>query len=148
MQFPRFLSRIPLRIHCEGEGAGGAASGRAEEGFGRGTRGRSKGRGGARAGRAEEGFGRGRAADIAAAADAAVAAVGGLGAAGGVSAPQRTVPPPPPVAVPEAVLKREKLAERKRKGRRSTILTAGRGLDDALGLVNRPQARGAELLGG
>jgi hypothetical protein len=39
--------------------------------------------------------------------------------------------------------------EKKRKGRKSTILTSGRGVDDdQLGSVTRPEARNAKLLGG
>jgi len=46
----------------------------------------------------------------------------------------------PPVPEPPA---------KKRKGRQSTILTSSRGIDDdRLGIINRPQARSASLLGG
>ena len=49
-------------------------------------------------------------------------------------------PPPEPVPEPPA---------KKRKGRQSTILTSSRGIDDdRLGIINRPQARSASLLGG
>lgn len=60
------------------------------------------------------------------------------------------VAPSPTRRDPEIVAAREKqrLTEQRRKGRRSTILTSGRGVEDKLG-VTRPQARGgAELLGG
>lgn len=45
----------------------------------------------------------------------------------------------------EDARKRQASADRMRKGRRSTILTSGRGVDDELGNVARPAAK---LLGG
>ncbi len=57
-------------------------------------------------------------------------------------------PPTPTRQDPEISAAREKQrkAELSRRGRRSTILTSGRGVEGKLG-VTRPQARGAELLG-
>lgn len=60
-------------------------------------------------------------------------------------------PPPPPVPkrtdpeVDEAG-RRQREADRLRRGRRATILTSSRGVEDQLG-VTRPEARGARLLG-
>lgn len=65
--------------------------------------------------------------------------------------------PPPPPAIPpgsdpagradvSGASQKAIAEERRRKGRRSTILTSGRGLDDdQLGIIQRPQAQ--RLLG-
>ncbi len=60
----------------------------------------------------------------------------------------KKVAPPPTRQDPEisAARERQRKAELKRKGRRSTILTSARGVKEKLG-VTRPQARGATLLG-
>ena len=62
--------------------------------------------------------------------------------------PPASLPPLPTRRDPEiaAARKKQRDIELRRKGRRSTILTSGRGVEDQLG-VSRPQARGAELLG-
>ena len=39
------------------------------------------------------------------------------------------------------------MALMRRRGRRASILTGGNGIEEGLGLVNRPMARGARLLG-
>lgn len=66
-------------------------------------------------------------------------------------------PPPPPAAAADTGAQleaegervRAETAERRRRGRRAAILTSGGGLsDDQLGNIQRPQARGATLLGG
>jgi hypothetical protein len=64
---------------------------------------------------------------------------------------------PPPPELPEvptiddpeiaAARERQRQAELRRKGRRAAILTGGQGVTDPLGVVNRPQARSATLLG-
>jgi hypothetical protein len=60
------------------------------------------------------------------------------------SAPVAPAPLPPlPEREDPAVLEaREKLrlSEKRRKGRRASILTSGSGLDDELGIVQRPSA--------
>lgn len=76
-------------------------------------------------------------------------AIGGLF---GGDAPNAPAPPPPlPTrGDPEvaAARKREKLAARRRGGRASSILTSGRGVEEQLGTVSRPEAtRASELLG-
>ena len=43
--------------------------------------------------------------------------------------------------------KKNKLSLARRRGRRASILTGPGGIDDELGAVNRPMARGATLLG-
>lgn len=50
------------------------------------------------------------------------------------------------VTTKQTALKKTKTEAAARRGRRSTILTGG--LEDQLGLVTRPEARGATLLGG
>lgn len=69
-------------------------------------------------------------------------------------APKQAAPTPlaplPTRADPEiaAAKKRQKTADKLRKGRRSSILTSSGGVDDLLGTqVSRPEARGATLLG-
>lgn len=57
-------------------------------------------------------------------------------------------PPPPPAREDPQIAKAKKdqrAIELKRKGRRSAILTSGRGVKEPLGTVNRPAA---QLLGG
>jgi len=73
----------------------------------------------------------------------------------GFSKPEPPPPLPPPKPLPplpkredpeiEAKRKRQLTAEKLRKGRRSTVLTSGRGVQDELGEVSRPRA--AKLLG-
>ena len=48
----------------------------------------------------------------------------------------------------EAARRRQQTADRLRRGRRASILTSGRGVEDELGSVSRPSATGATLLGG
>lgn len=62
--------------------------------------------------------------------------------------------PPPGTKIPKItdpeIIEARKLAKRRaklRKGRGSTILTSGRGVEDQLGSVGRPVARAATLLG-
>lgn len=71
--------------------------------------------------------------------------------------PRPPPPPPPPAAAADTGAQleaegervRAETAERRRRGRRAAILTSGEGLsDDQLGNIQRPQARGATLLGG
>ena len=67
--------------------------------------------------------------------------------------PIPVTPLPPPITRDDERVKKARSdairAEKKRKGRRSTILTSGRGVDDdQLGTVTRPEARNAKLLGG
>ena len=65
--------------------------------------------------------------------------------------PPPLIPTPPPEREdPEisAARKKQRATELRRKGRRSTILTSGRGITDPLGTVSRPEARTSELLGG
>lgn len=65
--------------------------------------------------------------------------------------PLQPLPPLPTRADPEieAARKRQQTAAKLRKGRRATILTSGRGLEeDKLGTVSRPKARSVKLLGG
>lgn len=59
------------------------------------------------------------------------------------------LPPPPTREDPEIDAARQKArdADLKRKGRKATILTSARGVEDELGAVNRPLARAAALLG-
>ena len=71
------------------------------------------------------------------------------GFGGGPSTPAS----PPPLPTREdpqirAARETQRQAELRRKGRRKAILTTGRGIEDELGTVNRPQAREARLLGG
>jgi hypothetical protein len=76
-------------------------------------------------------------------------------AIGEALAPDIPVPPVPEVAEvpteddPEvlAARERQRQAELRRRGRRAAILTGGQGVTDPLGVVNRPQARSATLLG-
>jgi hypothetical protein len=56
---------------------------------------------------------------------------------------QRPLPPPVPSGNARALA-----AEKKKRGRKSTILTSARGLDDDQLGVTRPRARNARLLGG
>jgi len=69
------------------------------------------------------------------------------------SSPELPPPPPPPPTRedPEVVAskERQRLSELRRKGRRSTVLTGGQGVEESeLGAVSRPEARsGAQLLG-
>lgn len=89
---------------------------------------------------------------------AAVAAPKALSAVGNIISPDIPPPPPPPPAAAadtgaqleaEGERVRAETAERRRRGRRAAILTSGEGLsDDQLGNIQRPQARGATLLGG
>jgi hypothetical protein len=57
---------------------------------------------------------------------------------------------PPDFQSDEVNVARDKMlrAEKRRRGRRSTILTSGEGVTDKLGLVSRPGARRPGLLGG
>ena len=57
------------------------------------------------------------------------------------------LPPPPTAEDPEIAAARQKQIDidMKRKGRRASILTSARGVEDDLGTVNRPRA--AALLG-
>lgn len=69
----------------------------------------------------------------------------------GSSAPAAPAPLPPlPDREDPAVLEaREKLrlSEKRRRGRRASILTGGSGLDDELGFVYRPSASGISASG-
>lgn len=74
----------------------------------------------------------------------------------GVRQPDPLPPPPSPPPPPKrddpsiaAARKKQKSSELRRKGRRATILTSGRGIEDPLGVV-RPEAteRTSQLLGG
>jgi len=61
--------------------------------------------------------------------------------------------PPPPIPKREdtenvEARKRQRQAQKLRKGRASTILNTGRGVEDNLGSVSRPAARSASLFGG
>lgn len=74
------------------------------------------------------------------------------GFGGGPSAPP-PLPPPPTREDPAIAKAREtqRTAELRRRGRRGAILTTGRGVEEPLGTVKRPQAtalRQSELLGG
>ncbi len=77
----------------------------------------------------------------------------GKGAAGGVLGglrpQQNTVPPLPSREDSEVQAARElqRQTALKRSGRRKSILTSPRGVEDKLGTVNRPQARESQLLG-
>jgi len=67
--------------------------------------------------------------------------------------PIPVTPLPPPVSRDSQAVKDARAnairKEKKRKGRKSTILTSGRGVeDDQLGIIQRPEARNAKLLGG
>lgn len=69
------------------------------------------------------------------------------------SKPQMPAPPPPPPKRddPEiaAAKDKQRMADLKRKGRAASVLTSGRGVEEELGAVARPEARsGAQLLGG
>ena len=76
----------------------------------------------------------------------------------GIFKPPEPVKPPPPLPPPvtrdsKAVKDARANAirnEQKRKGRKSTILTSSRGVeDDQLGIISRPEAQNAsKLLGG
>lgn len=62
----------------------------------------------------------------------------------------RFIKPPPPI--PDDVLvedakRKQRMEDLRRRGRRASILTSASGIEQALGIVNRPQARAAELLG-
>ena len=61
--------------------------------------------------------------------------------------PLEALPPTPTRDSPEVLeaARRQAEADRLRKGRRSTILTSRRGVEDKLGTVNRPEA--STLLG-
>lgn len=72
---------------------------------------------------------------------------------GGLLAGDDTPPPAPPPPAPkrtdpevDEAGRRQREADRLRRGRRATILTSSRGVEDQLG-VSRPEARGARLLG-
>lgn len=63
-------------------------------------------------------------------------------------------PPPAPAPVPTVedpaiaeAKKKQRTSELQRRGRRASILTSGKGVEGDLGAVNRPEARGARLLG-
>ena len=67
--------------------------------------------------------------------------------------PIPVTPLPPPITRDDDRVRKARAdairAEKKRKGRKSTILTSSRGVDDdKLGNVTRPEARNAQLLGG
>ncbi len=67
--------------------------------------------------------------------------------------PIPVTPLPPPVTRSDDRVQKARAdalrAEKKRKGRKSTILTSGKGVDDdTLGSIKRPEARNAKLLGG
>ena len=73
----------------------------------------------------------------------------------GLFSPKKPKPPPPLSASPSADSDAVKAAlqkaideARNRKGRKSTILTSSQGVDDQLGIINRPQAQSATLFGG
>ena len=63
------------------------------------------------------------------------------------------LPPPPSAQEPaiaeaiEVARKKQTATDLKRRGRKASILTSPRGVEDELGVVNRPQARAAALLG-
>ena len=48
----------------------------------------------------------------------------------------------------EAARKRQREAEKLRQGRRTLMLTGGKGVTEPLGSVGRPEARAATVLGG
>lgn len=64
--------------------------------------------------------------------------------------PPDPAPPPaqPKAPAVEAAGDTRRQSELMRRGRRASILTSGRGVQDELGTVNRPQARAAQVLGG
>ncbi len=70
--------------------------------------------------------------------------------------PEGPAPPEPlpdPITRDSAAVQKARAStirsEKKRKGRKSTILTSGEGVkDDQLGIIQRPEARNARLLGG
>ena len=67
--------------------------------------------------------------------------------------PIPVTPLPPPVNRTNAAVQKARAdtirKEKNRKGRKSTILTSGQGVDDdQLGIIQRPEARNARLLGG
>lgn len=69
---------------------------------------------------------------------------------GGGPSPPKPLPPPPTredPAIKAARTKQENIRLRK-KGRQSTILNSGNGLEDVLGIINRPEAQGKNRLGG
>ncbi len=68
---------------------------------------------------------------------------------GGAPKAPPPLPPLPTRADPaiEAARKRQQTSALMRKGRRASILTSGRGVEDELGTVSRPEARGAKLFG-
>ncbi len=74
----------------------------------------------------------------------------GFGSSPSVPAP----PPPVPTREDPAVTQAKtdlRISEAKRRGRAASILTSGSGADEDLGAgttLDRPQARGAALLGG
>jgi len=76
---------------------------------------------------------------------------GGLlqGVASGVMPGKPSVPPLPSRQDPEVIAARERQRqiELNRSGRRASTLTGPRGVQDKLGVVNRPQARESQLLG-
>lgn len=63
------------------------------------------------------------------------------------------LPPPPSAQEPaisaamEEARKKQTATDLKRRGRKASILTSARGVENELGVVNRPQARAAALLG-
>ena len=63
-------------------------------------------------------------------------------------------PPPPPREDPQIAQaqvearRRQEAGERRRRGRKAAILSTGRGVEEPLGPIERPQARAATLLGG
>lgn len=62
--------------------------------------------------------------------------------------PELPVPPPLPERTDPAVAEAKeklRLSERRRRGRRAAVLTGGRGVEEELGSVSRPEARAAKL---
>lgn len=71
----------------------------------------------------------------------------GFGGGAPAPAPLPPLPTQDDPAIAEA-RKIQRTSELRRKGRRASILTSGRGVEDELGTAaNRPQARAAKLLG-
>lgn len=63
--------------------------------------------------------------------------------------PEPSVPPPPTREDPSIAeaKRKQRQAELMRRGRRASVVTSSRGVEDELGTVNRPEARAAQLLG-